>query len=332
MKRRIVILLLCGVMLFSLAGCSGNQPQDRAGVKKQKVKVVLDWVPNTNHTGLYVARDKGYYAEQGLDVEIVQPSQGSTAQLIAAGKGDFGISYQEEVTTARSQGIPLVALAAVIQHNSSGFASPVDRNIKTPKDFPGKTYGGWGSPMETAVLKALMNKYHGDFSKINIINTGDADFFTSIQKDVDFAWIFQGWTGIEAELKGIKLNYIDLSKEDEVFDYYTPVVITSEKNISSNPELVKKFMAATSRGYQYAIAHPEEAANLFIKDVPGSNTKLIKASMKYLAPRYQDDAARWGEMKLIVWKRYADFMYDNKLLDKNIDPAKAFTNDFLPEK
>jgi len=330
MKRRILTLSLIGVMLCLLAGCAQpdkNLPRHPL----TKVKVILDFVPNTNHAGLYVARDKGLYAKQGLDVEIVQPSQSGTAQLVAAGQGDFGVSYQEEVTTARSEGIPLVALAAVIQHNSSGFASPVGKNIKTPRDFEGKTYGGWGSPMETAVLKALMNQYHGDFSKINIINVGEADFFTSVQKDVDFAWIFQGWTGIEAGLKGIKLNYIDLSQENKVFDYYTPVIICSEKQIASNPELVRKFMTATSQGYQYAAAHPEETSELFIKAVPGSNPKLIQASMQYLAPRYQDDAARWGEMKLEVWQRYADFMHNNNLMKNSIDPAKAFTNDYLPK-
>lgn len=330
MKRILLAITLTAVILLSLAGCAQpdkNLPQHR----NTEVKVILDYVPNTNHAGLYVARDMGYYAKQGLAVEIIQPSQTGAAQLVAAGQGDFGVSYQEEVTTARSEGIPLVALAAVIQHNSSGFASPAAKNIMTPKDFEGKTYGGWGSPMETAVLKALMAKYNGDFSKVNVINIGEADFFTSVQKDVDFAWIFRGWAGIEAELKGIKINYVDLSQEDPIFDYYTPVIICSEKQIAQNPDLVKKFLTATSQGYQYSIAHPAETADLFVKAVPGSDPELIKASMKFLAPRYQDDAARWGEMDLKVWKRYADFMYNNQLMKKNIDPAKAFTNEYLPK-
>jgi len=330
MKKSIITWSLLCVMFLSLAGCAQpNKNLPRHPLTK--VKVILDYVPNTNHAGLYVARDKGLYAKQGLDVEIIKPSQAGAAQLVAAGQSDFGVSYQEEVTTARSQGIPLVALAAVIQHNSSGFASPAEKNIETPRDFAGKTYGGWGSPMETVVLKALMNQYHADFSRINIINVGEADFFTSVQKDVDFAWIFQGWTGVEATLKGIKLNYIDLSKENPVFDYYTPVIICSEKQLASHPELVRKFLTATSQGYQYAIAHPTETAELFVKAVPGSNPELIQASMEFLAPRYQADATRWGEMKAEVWQRYADFMYNNKLMDKNIDTTKAFTNDYLPK-
>ena len=97
--------------------------------------------------------------------------------------------------------LPVVAIAAVIQHNTSGFASPVDKNIKSPADFEGKKYGGWGSPMEEAMLKGLMEKYGADFDKVEIVNIGASDFFTSVSKDVDFAWIFYGWDGIAAEIK-----------------------------------------------------------------------------------------------------------------------------------
>jgi len=175
----------CAVLLISLffmmSGCSAANPANPADDTQkeplQKVTVLLDWFPNTNHTGLYIARDQGYYKAEGLEVEIIQPAEGGTAQLISAGQGDFGVSYQEEVNIARSQNIPVVALAAVIQHNTSGFASPADRNIKTPKDFEGKTYGGWGSPAETAVMKAVMDKYQGDIGKVNMLNIGDADVF-----------------------------------------------------------------------------------------------------------------------------------------------------------
>src|SRR5690606_5117042 len=121
-----------------------------------KVKVVLDWTPNTNHTGLYVARDKGFFAEQGLDVEIVQPGDAGADQMVAAGAAEFGVSYQESITMARTSGVPLVSVAAVIQHNTSGFASPVGHHITRPRDFEGKRYGGWGAPVEEAVIDSLM--------------------------------------------------------------------------------------------------------------------------------------------------------------------------------
>ena len=139
---------------------------------------MLDWVPNTNHTGMYVALENGYYKDEGLDVEIIQPTSGGSADFIAAGQGEFGISYQEEVTYARTatEPLPVKAIAAIIQHNTSGFGSPASKNIKTAKDFEGKKYGGWGSPMEIAMLKGLMEIEGGDFNKLDIIDIDASDF------------------------------------------------------------------------------------------------------------------------------------------------------------
>ena len=330
MKKAIILTLIMSVLAMGLTGCS-TKTSAKNEVSLQKITVVLDWFPNTNHSGLYAAKDQGYYAEEGLDVNIIQPSEGGNPQLIAADKGDFAISYQEEVTIARSQDIPVVAIAAVIQHNTSGFASPVNKNIKTPKDFEGKTYGGWGSPAETAVLKVLMSKYGADFNKVKIVNVGSADFFASMEKGIDFSWIFEGWTGIEAKTKGMDLNFIKLKDEDKVLDYYTPVIIASETKISQDPELVKKFMKATSKGYDYAINNPDKTAAILLKSVPELNKDLVTASQTYLSKEYKSDAPRWGEMKTEVWKNYADFMFANQLIDKNIQVDQAFNNKFLPE-
>lgn len=328
MKKLSVLVLIMSLLAAGLAGCQTSQKTE---VPLQKVTVMLDWFPNTNHSGLYVAADQGYYAREGLEVSIIQPPEGGNPQLIAASKADFAISYQEEVTVARSQGIPVVAIAAVIQHNTSGFASPAAKNIKTPKDFEGKSYGGWGSPAEEAVLKVLMAKYQADFSKIKIVNVGSADFFASMEKGIDFAWIFEGWTGIEAKTKGMDLNFIKLADEDEVFDYYTPVIIASETKLAQDPELVQKFMRATAQGYNYAIDNPNETAAILMKSVPELNKDLVTASQSYLSGAYRADAARWGEMKPAVWKNYADFMFNNKLIEKQVQTENAFTNKFLPE-
>jgi ABC-type nitrate/sulfonate/bicarbonate transport system substrate-binding protein len=326
--KKIFSLVLILLLLLSLAGCANNKTPHQSAL--QKVTVVLDWTPNTNHTGLYVAIDKGYYKQAGLDVKLVQPADGGTSQLIAAGKGDFGISYQEELTTARSENIPVVALASIIQHNTSGFAAPVSKNIKSPKDFEGKTYGGWGSPLENAMLKYLMDKDQADFAKLKVVNIGSADFFTSVQSNIDFAWIYYGWTGIEAEQRNMPLDFIELKQQDKALDFYSPIIISSESMIAQDPELVKKFMRATSQGYQYAIDHPTDSGQILIKHVPGINKKLVMASQAYLSPRYQGDAAKWGEMKPEVWKNFADFMFANGIIKQNIDPDKAFTNKFLP--
>lgn len=325
--RKIGIIGIMLILIFSMAGCSNTNTADG---DLQKVTIVLDWYPNTNHTGFYVAKEKGYYEEQGLDVEIVQPSEGGTAQLIAAGQGDFGVSYQEEVTVARSQDIPVVAVATIIQHNTSGYASVKEKNITSPKDFENKTYGGAGTPSEHALLKAVMTQDNADINLVNELNIGSADFFTSTENGIDFSLIYYGWTGIEAELKGIPLNFIPLKDAHPALDFYTPVIIVNEDKIQNEPELIKKFLAATAKGYEDAINNPEEAADILIKAVPESDPELVRASQKYLAEEYKSDADRWGEMKEEIWINFTDFMLENNLIEKRIDPLKAFDNSFLP--
>ncbi|WP_425454588.1 ABC transporter substrate-binding protein [Gracilibacillus dipsosauri] len=313
-----------------LTGCG----QDSSQTDKQnltEVTFVLDWTPNTNHTGLYVAQAKGYFEEEGLNVNIVLPGEAGADQTVAAGKADFGISAQEAVTEARVQDIPIVSIAAVIQHNTSGFAAPVEKGIQSPADFAGKTYGGWGAPVESAVIDSLMKQEGASVDDVTITNIGNTDFFTAVERDVDFAWIYYGWTGVEAELRGIDLDMLYLTDYSEKLDYYTPVITTNETMLEENSETVRSLLAAVTKGYQYAISHPAEAADILIDKVPDLDPELVKASQEWLSPKYQDDATRWGEQRPEVWRNYSDWMFENGLLERELDVESAFTNEFLPE-
>lgn len=334
--KKLFILMLIAVL--ALVGCQSKESQTETKTTEQtaeknleKVTVVLDWTPNTNHTGLYVAKEKGFFEEQGLDVEIIQPGDAGADQLVASGQAEFAVSYQENITLARTQNVPIVSIAAVIQHNTSGFASPVDKNITSPKDFEGKTYGGWGSPIEQAVIGTIMNTESADVNELEIVNAGTADFFTMANQGIDFAWIFYGWTGIEAKLRGEDINMIYLTDYSEKLDYYTPVLATNEKMINENPETVKAFLASASKGYQYSIENPEDAAGILSAAAPELDKELVLESQKWLSTKYQDDAPRWGEQKLGVWTNYAEWMKENDVLEGEFDPEKAFTNEFLPE-
>ncbi len=323
--RRLLLPLVLGLtLMLGSAGFAAGPPV--------RIKVLLDWVPNTNHTGVYAAKELGYYRQDGLEAEIIQPAESDSAALVAAGKAEFGFSYQEQVTYARTADnpLPIKAVAAVIQHNTSGFAAPAAQKIKTPRDFEGKVYGGWGAPMEETMLRALMKKYGADFKKVRMVNIGSADFFASVQKDVDFSWIFYGWDGVAAELQGFPINFIRLRDLEPGLDYYTPVLIASEATLEKRPELVKRFLRATARGYRYAIDHSEPAAKILLKHAPEIDPALAVASQKYLSREYIDDAKRWGEMKLATWIGYAGWMSENGLLSRKLNAKEAFTNEFLP--
>ena len=149
------------------------------------------------------------------------------------------------------------------------------------------------------------------------------------QRPDRLAWIFEGWDGVAAGVRGIEIDYIDLGKTDPTFDYYTPVIVTSEEMIKNNVKMVEAFMRATIKGYKFAMENPEEAAGIFIKAVPEADPELIRESQKFLADRYQADAPYWGMQKEEVWQRYTDWLFENGFIAEKIDVEKAFTNKFI---
>lgn len=320
-----------GIVLILLSFVFGKKTNKstKSDAQKQKVTILLDWFPNTNHTGLYVAKEKGYFAKENLEVSILQPAEGENTQVVAAGKADFGISSQESIILARVAGIPLVSIGAIIQHNTSAFASLEKSNIKTVKDFENKRYGGWGSPIEETVIKAVMNEVGADYDKVKNITIGETDFFKTIGRDSDFQWIFYGWDGVEAKRRGIKLNTIMLKDLNPILDYYTPIIVTNENHVKNQKDLTLRFMKAVRQGYEFSIKNPTEASQILIKSAE-LNPELVKLSQAYLSQEYQSDAEKWGIQREEVWKRYAQWLSDQKLIKKMINVKDAFTNEFLP--
>jgi ABC-type nitrate/sulfonate/bicarbonate transport system substrate-binding protein len=320
----VVSLLLVAALAVS---CGSPAPEGLT-----PVKLMLDWVPNTNHTGIFVARDKGYFQEAGLDVEIIEPGEVYPEAAVAGGAADFGVSYQESVTLARAEGAPIVSIAAVMQHNTSGFASLAGLTVKSPADFEGLRYGAWGSASETPTLKALMAGSGADYSSLQVVTTGFSDPLALLKEgQIDLAWIFYGWQGIQAEQMGIDLNIVMMKDYfDRIPDYYTPVVIASEATIAGKPGLVQALLEALSRGYTFSAEHPDEAAEVLISAVPELDGKLVRESQRWVARYYIAEAPRWGEQKESVWRDYADWMFKNGVVAVQVAPQDAFTNRFLP--
>ncbi len=326
MKRLSVILTLV-ITLSVFTGCGGQEKEEL-----NPVTLMLDWVPNTNHTGIFVADAKGYFKDAGLDVRIIQPGEVYPEAAVVSGAAEFGISFQEQVTLARADNIPIVSIAAVLQHNTSGFASLADLNITDPSDFEGLRYGSFGSPFETPTLKVLMECAGGDFTKLEIVNTGYADPLALMaEKKIDLAWIFYGWQAFQAEQQDIDINVLMMKDWfDCIPDYYTPVVITSEEFISNKPDIVRVFCKALSRGYEFAVQNPDDAADILIAAVPELDPELVKASQNWLSKYYKAEASRWGVQKESVWQGYSDWMVENGILQTSISGKDAFTNEFLP--
>jgi len=302
--------------------------------KPTSVNVMLDWTPNTNHIGIYVAQAQGYYKDANLTVAIQQPGDVQVEQIVATGKAQFGVSYQEQTTYSRAQNVPIVSVAAIIQHNTSGFAALHDKHpLKSPADLAGLRYGAFGSQVEKPILNILMQcAANKSADTLKFIDIGFTEPLPLMDKDrIDFVWLFYGWDGIRADLQGYKLDFVMLRDYTQcVPDYYTPLLITNEDMIKNQPDVVRAFVQATARGYAYAIQHPDEAANMLLKAAPDLDANLVKRSAAWLANQYQAEAPRWGEQRAEVWQGFTDFLVKNKALDKAIDVKTAFSNDFLP--
>lgn len=328
--KKIIAIMLSLVLLFGLCACL-NSADEESDIKE--ITLCLDWTPNTNHTGFYVADKLGYYEEAGLKVTIVQPPEGGAEAMTAAGQAQFGISAQDSLAAnfASDEPMKITAVATILQHNTSGIIS---RNAKTPKDLEGKRYSTWDSPTEKAMIKYVMEKDGGDFSKVELIPnviTNEAEALK--HGDTDAVWIYYAWSGINAELSGLDFEYFDFREIDEVFDFYTPVIIANDSFLESDPDTAVAFLSATAKGYEYAIENPEEAAQILIDgDETGSllgSEELVIESQKWIGQQYKADADRWGFIDPERWDGFYKWLSDEGLVERPVTAGTGFTNDYL---
>ncbi len=336
MKKKLVALLLAAVCILTCTACGDTKQNGEDSDKKDLTKVtfVLDWTPNTNHTGLYVAQAKGYFEEAGLDVEIQQPPEDSSVVLVASGKADFSISFQDSLAPAFVEGdaLPVTAVAAVIQHNTSGIISRKGEGMDQPKGMEGHSYATWNGAIELATLEEVVKADGGDFSKVELIPSTVTDEVSALKsKSVDSIWIFYAWAGIKTEIEGLETDYFEFAEIDPVFDYYTPVVISGNKYLEENPETAKAFLGALQKGYEFAMENPEEAANILCEAVPELDKELVVASQNYLADKYQAEAPYWGYMDTDRWNNFYQWVNDNDLVEGEVLLNTGFTNEYLSQ-
>lgn len=159
----------------------------------------------------------------------------------------------------------------------------------------------------------------------------DGSGFEALKDKVDIEWFFEGWDNVKCKLNNFPINYMELRQLDDRLDYYTPVIIANQDTLEQKPEMVKKFLAATEKGYRYAIENPDESAKILQKYAPDYSLDLLTMSQEYLAEKYMEDTDRWGEMKDAVWDNYTDFMVEYGVIDQAIPASECYTNEFLPE-
>lgn len=333
-SSRWLAALLAGILALSLCACAPS-PSANDESPLEKVTFVLDWTPNTNHTGLYVALEQGWFEEAGLDVEVVQPPADGAEVLVASGKAQFGVSFQDSLAPALSGDTPLpvTAVAAVIQHNTSGIISRAGEGMHTPAGLAGHKYATWDLPVEKATIAHVMEADGGKFDEVELIPSTVTDEVSALEsKSVDAIWIFYAWAGIACQTAGLDTDYFAFADIDPVFDFYTPVIIAGNDFLTQKPDTARAFLSALSRGYAFAAENPDEAAEILMDAAPElrSNEALVLASQQYLADQYTADAARWGEFDAARWASYYNWLNEQGLAE-GLDSNAGFTNDFLPD-
>lgn len=334
--KKILAVFLCAGMLLSFASCADKSQGDQNNTDLEKITLCLDWTPNTNHTGIYVALAKGYFKEAGLDVTVVQPSESTSAAMCAAGQAQFAVEAQDTLAAAFTTDEPLgvTAVAALLQHNTSGIISRKGEGMDRPKGLENHTYSTWDSPIELAMLKAVVEKDGGDFSKVKLIPNNITDEAGALKEhQTDAVWIYYGWSGIAAELSGLEFDYFSFIDIDPVFDYYTPILIGNNAYMEQNPDSTKALLAALKKGYEYAIANPEEAAQILVDgDTTGSlkdSLELVTASQKWISGQYKAEVEQWGYIDPARWDAFYQWLWDNQLIEKELPAGTGFTNEYL---
>jgi putative hydroxymethylpyrimidine transport system substrate-binding protein len=292
----------------------------------EPLTVALDWYPNANHAGLFLALQRGYYAEEGLAPEFYTPSDPTTVlQTVGAGRDAFGISYQTDVLLARAAGVPVVSVMALVQQPLQGIMVLADSGIARPGDLAGKTVGYPGIPSQEAFLSAMLASDGLTMADVELINIGFELIPALASGRVD-ASLGAFWTHepILAAQEGYETAVL---KVDDwgVPPYYELVLAASEATVADRPELVERFLRATRRGYEDAIADPAAAIAALQAASPDLDVSVEEEGIALLIPAWTAGDVPFGTQTAARWRDYAAWMAENGLIPADLDVDAAWT-------
>ncbi len=339
------------VLAALLAACGGGGGSDSSGSSTaaggegggggtEDVTLQLDWTPNTNHTGFFVAQQEGFYEEAGVNLKILPYSEAAADTIVGAGKADCGITSQENLPVAQAAGTNEVSVMPILQHQANSLIVKKDSKFKSPKDLSGATYGGFGLPFEVPVVEQMI-KYDGGSGEIKnvILNTGAYEAVYNGQVDTSLG--FRTWELIEAKDRGIELREFPV-QDYGVPDTYNVLLACNGDWLKENPELAKAFVQASAKGFEFAVEDPKKAAKILIEANPGvfSSEELVYQSAEMLAEKfYDDEEGNFGCQTKQRWTSYPKWLYEQGLLVDSAgnaltsppDYEALYTNEFSPE-
>jgi ABC-type nitrate/sulfonate/bicarbonate transport system substrate-binding protein len=297
----------------------------------ERVILSLDGAPTTSHAGIYVAIERGWYAAEGVDLtlELAADHAAVLARAAAVSPVSFGVISQDRAILARASGAPLVSIAAIAQDSSLALVATASSGITDVSGLEGKVFASSGAPQERAALQNAMQCAGADGQRVRIVDVGADTLAALATGQADAALLSLDWDAVRAELTGVSLNVIPLSGKCLPIAY-GPVIVASERALHDKPDLARRFLFATTRGYLAAAADPEIAALILLKHAPQSDRELVMASQQRISPHYQGQSPRWGAQEAYSWATWIGWMRASDLLSTQISPADMFSNEYLP--
>ena len=324
MKRLVLFPLLLVVVFLGAAACGDDDDE------LTSVRVALDWFPWSNHSGLYIADEKGYFADEGLEVTIYTPDDPATVLLtVGAGQDEFGLSYQTVVLLGREQGVPAVSIAGLVQHPLNSVMALKESGIARPADLAGKKVGFPGIPTDTLLLTTMLKADGASIDDVEMVNVGFDLVLALIGKQVDAIvgayWVHES---ISAENQGYPVNIMRM-EDWGVPDFYEIVLVTGDDMVAEDPDLVERFVRAAMRGYAEAVADPQGAIDVLKEAAPEIDEAIERPGVALLSPLWIEGDLSFGWQTADKWVNLAQWMQANDLLGPGVDPATAFTNRFV---
>lgn len=330
-RRRALLVLAAAVVTGGLlaAGCGGD---DETAAETRPVSLILDWFPNVDHAGIYGGVEQGYFEDEGLAVTASVPSDpAASLKQVGAGRADFAISYQQEVLLARAEGVPVVAVGALVTHPLNTVLVRADRGISTPRDLEGKTVGVAGVPSDRPLLEAVVRSAGGDPAKVTVRNIGFTLAPALAAGRVD-AVIGAYWNveQIELQREGVDVEAFRL-EEHGVPDYDELVVVTSDDTIRDRPDMVRAFLAGLRTGQDWAATDQAGAVDALIAANEDLDRETVAAQLEVTAEILSPSDEPTLTVDPAEWRRFADWMTENGLLRGPLDVGEAVTAEFLPD-
>jgi putative hydroxymethylpyrimidine transport system substrate-binding protein len=331
--RWLVALLVAAVLALGLSACGdGGEPSTGSATNPQPFTLDLDWYVNPDHAGIYSALDRGFFKQEGLDVQPQVPSDPSAPiKEVAAGRADLAVSYEPEVLLARDKGLDVQAVAAIVDQPLTSLISLPKAGITGAADLQGKTVGTAGIPYQTDYLQTILQTAGLPPSAANEVNVGLNLLPTLIAGRVDaILGGFRNIEGVDLQQRGLDPRIVPVDQLG-VPTYDELVLVAKGSTVQDHPEAIRSFISALAMGTSYAIKHPQEAANAVLAAGKGLDPMQTRAEVDATLPLLAGTPGHpYGFMDPDQWREYAEWMAEHDLISSAPKTSDVLTNELLP--